>query len=405
MDTVAPEKVGLSAARLKRLNMVMTGHADGKTTHGIITMIARRGKLAHLACYGMMDAEAAKPMPPDAIFRIFSMSKPITCAALMMLFEEGAFQLADPVHAFIPAFRKTKVFVRETAQGLELAELERPITMRDLLMHTAGLSYGMHQDTPVDALYRQAGPSSRRKRQRVSLTEMVDLLAGLPLVFQPGASWRYSLAHDVVGYLVQLLSGMPFDRFLQERIFQPLGMVDTGFVAPPDKLARLTALYTAVPEGGLRLEDAPSASEWADPLRTPSGGGGLVSTAGDYLRFAQMLLNGGSLDGVRLLSRKTVELMTRNHLPANLLPFSVDPGRPRHGYGYGLGVGVLLNGAEAGELMSDGSYQWNGAASTRWWNDPKEQLIGIMMTQLMRGELRPPVGQVFRNLVYQAIDD
>ncbi len=237
------------------------------------------------------------------------------------------------------------------------------------------------------------------------LAKFINRLATLPLAFQPGTGWRYSLSHDVVGYLVQVISGMPFERFLDERIFQPLGMVDAGFVVPPHKADRLSALYMATADKGLTLQDAPATSEWRKPKRMPSGGGGLVSTAADYLRFAQMLLNGGVLDGERLLSRKTIELMTRNHLPASLLPYSIDPGKPRPGFGYGLGVGVLMNGAEANELMSDGSYQWNGAASTRWWNDPKEQLVGIMMTQLMRSDLRPPFAQVFRNLVYQAVDD
>jgi CubicO group peptidase (beta-lactamase class C family) len=253
-------------------------------------------------------------------------------------------------------------------------------------------------------MYRQAF-ALKPTSQKGSMPQLVAALARLPLVFQPGTGWRYSLSHDVVGYLVEIISGLPFARFLEERLFQPLGMVDTSFVVPQAKVDRLSALYAATVDNGLQLQDAPATSDWLDPERLSSGGGGLASTAADYLRFAQMLLNGGVLDGQRLLSRKTVELMTRNHLPANLIPYYVSPGQPRPGYGYGLGVGVLRNGAEANEMMSDGSYQWNGLANTTWWNDPKEQLVGIMMTQVAGADLRPPFAHIFRNLVYQAIDD
>ena len=402
MDITTPQSVGLSAARLGRIDSFMQGHVDRRTVPGLITLVARHGKVAHCRCFGLMDAEAGASMRMDAIFRIYSMTKPITCAALLMLFEEGLFQLTDPVSAFIPAFKDTKVFVRNTATGTELADLKRPISIHDIFTHTSGLSYGFEQDTPVDELYRRALPG---KRTRTPLSEATNNLARLPLVFQPGTAWRYSYAHDVVGHLVSVLSGMTFPHFLEERVFRPLGMVDTGFFVPPTKLDRLAALYSGTPAGGLALVDSPAKSEWVDPEITPSGGGGLLSTISDYLRFAQMLLNGGALDGVRLLSRKTVELMTRNHLPSSMLPFAVTPGKPLPGFGYGLGVGVLMNAADAEELASDGMYQWNGAASTRWWNDPKEDLIGLMMIQTLRGDLLPQIGQAFGVLTYQAIDD
>jgi CubicO group peptidase (beta-lactamase class C family) len=392
----------MSAARLGRIGAYLQRHVERTSAPGVITLIARHGKIAHMECCGMMDMEAGKPMRPDAIFRIYSMSKPITCAALLMLFEEGLFQLTDPVSAFIPAFKDTKVFVRRTEGGVEVTDLKRPISIHDLLTHTSGLSYGFNQDTPVDDIYRTSLP---RERDREPLGQAIDRLATMPLVSQPGTVWRYSFAHDVIGHLVSVVSGMSFPDFLRTRIFGPLGMADTGFHVPPEKIERLTALYSGVPGGKLVTVDAPATTKWADPLITPSGGGGLLSTAADYLRFAQMLLNGGTLDGVRLLGRKTVALMTRNHLAADLLPYAVSPGQPRWGWGYGLGVGVLMNAAEAEELASDGMYHWNGAASTRWWNDPQEGLVGLMMVQTLRGDLLPQIGQAFRVLAYQAIEE
>lgn len=402
MNMTKPHRVGLSTERLGRIGAYMQSQVERGTAAGVITLVAREHKVAHLECFGMMDREAGKPMRPDAIFRIYSMSKPITCAALLMLFEEGRFQLTDPVSAFIPAFKDTKVLVRQTDAGPELADLVRPITVHDLLTHTSGLSYGFHKDTPVDEMYRQTLP---RDRTRKSLKVLAEQIAGLPLVFQPGTRWRYSFAHDVVGYLVSVISGMSLPDFLRTRVFEPLGMVDTGFYVPPAKVDRLAALYAATPQRTLALVDSPAKTTWGDPQVTPSGGGGLLSTAADYLRFARMLLNYGELDGQRLLSRKTIELMTRNHLPAGLLPFAVNPGMPRPGFGYGLGVGVQMNAAEAGELATDGMYQWNGAASTRWWNDPAEDLIGLMMVQTLQGDFMPQIGQAFRVLAYQAIDD
>jgi CubicO group peptidase (beta-lactamase class C family) len=400
MDTAKPEKVGFSSERLGRINAVMQKYVDEGKCAGILTMVARRGQIAHLDCFGMMDVEAGKPMQPDTIFRIFSMSKPVTSVAVMMLYEEGFFQLNTPVSEFIPGFEDTKVFVQETESGLELADMEREMTIHDLLTHTSGLSYGFHEDTPVDALYRDA-------RQNLgggaTLEKMVETLSTLPLAFQPGQGWRYSFSTDVLGYVVQVICGQSFDVFLQQRIFEPLGMVDTGFYVPAAKIDRFAALYGGAGEGELELMEAPATGRYAKPPAFLSGGGGLVSTVHDYVRFAQMLLNGGELDSARLLGRKTVELMMMNHLPEALLPFTVNPGEPpAWGYGFGLGGKVMMDPARAGVLGSRGEYSWSGAASTGFWVDPREEVVGLIMTQLMPYQ---PLVNVLRVLVYQALAD
>jgi CubicO group peptidase (beta-lactamase class C family) len=398
MDTVVPEKAGFSSARLGHINAVMKRYIDEGQYAGILAMIARRGQIAHLDCFGKMDVEAGKPMQPDTIFRIYSMSKPVTSVAAMMLYEEGYFQLNTPVSEFIPGFKDTKVFVRETGSGLELADLEQEMTVHHLLTHTSGLSYGSDETSPVDALYRQAFPRS----EGGTLEKMVEMLPALPLRFQPGQGWCYSFSTDILGYVVQTVSGRPFDVFLQQRVFEPLRMVDTGFYVPAEKRDRFAALYGRSEEGELGLTEAPETSRYAKPPTFVSGGGGLVSTAQDYMRFAQMLLNGGKLDGVRLLGRKTVELMAMNHLPEALLPFEVNPGYPVWGYGFGLGWKVMMDPARAGILGSRGMYGWGGAASTEFWVDPQEEVIGLVMAQLMPYQ---PLVDAFQVLVYQALVD
>lgn len=398
MDTIAPEKAGFSSARLGRINVVMQRYVDEGKYAGILTMIARRGQIAHLDCFGMMDVEAGKPMQPDAIFRIYSMSKPITSVAVMMLYEEGHFELNTPVSEFIPGFKDAKVFVQETESGLELADLEREVTIHDLLTHTSGLSYGSDENSPVDALYRRAFPRS----EEGTLEKMVEVLPTLPLRFQPGQGWCYSFSTDVLGYVVQAVSGQTFDVFLTQRIFEPLGMVDTGFYVPAEKLDRFAALYGGAEEGDLRLIEAPATSRYAKPPAFLSGGGGLVSTVRDYVRFAQMLLDGGELDGVRLLGCKTVELMMMNHLPEALLPFAVNPGEPTWGYGFGLGGKVMMDPPRAGILGSRGEYSWSGVASTGFWVDPQEEVIGLIMAQLMPFQ---SLVNALRVLVYQALVD
>jgi CubicO group peptidase (beta-lactamase class C family) len=317
----------------------------------------------------------------------------------MMLYEEGYFQLNTPVSEFIPGFKDTKVFVRETESGPELADMEQEITIHHLLTHTSGLSYGFHEDTPVDALYREV---RQNLGEGATLEKIVEALSGLPLAFQPGQGWRYSFSTDVLGCVVQVVSGQPFDVFLQQRIFEPLGMVDTGFYVPAEKIDRLAALYGRSEEGELRLMETPATGRYAKPSVFLSGGGGLVSTVHDYVRFAQMLLNGGQLDGVRLLGRKTVELMMMNHLPEALLPFAVNPGEFSWGYGFGLGGKVMMDPARAGILGSRGEYSWSGAASTGFWADSQEKVVGLVMTQLMPYQ---PLVNALRVLVYQALVD
>jgi CubicO group peptidase (beta-lactamase class C family) len=390
MNIVTPESVGFSSTRLSRMNTAMHGYVDQDRLPGIVSLVARRGKVAHFECYGMMNVEANKPMQPDTLFRLYSMTKPITAVAFMLLLEQGRFLLDDPVSKYIPAFKNMRVQTGSTGAGQELADLVRPVSIRDLLTHTAGLDYWVADI--FDSLCVL----------QVSLPEMIRRLAELPLNYQPGTVWKYSIAYDVIGHLIGVLADMPFDVYLQERVLQPLGMDDTGFYVPPNKLDRLAALYVATDTGDYKVKDAPAGtSPFANVDVPPSGGGGLVSTAGDYLRFAQMLLNGGTLDGTRLLGRKTVARMTMNHLLDDVLA-----PKPLYGPGggYGLGVGVELGEAQRPTLTSTGAYGWSSAGSCLFWVDPQEALIGLSLQQVLWGS-RLWVGKRFQNLVYQAIVD
>jgi CubicO group peptidase (beta-lactamase class C family) len=409
MTTTTPESVGLSSQRLSRIRPAMQALINEQRCAGIMTVIARRGQIAHGECVGLMEIEAQKPMQTDAIFRIYSMSKPITSAAIMMLYEEGKFQLNDPVSKFIPEFKATKVVVRQTDAGLKLTDQDREMTVQHLLTHTSGLSYGFDDNSRVDQMYRDMFKKLKlinHQTHQVTpdgkpLAKIMPELAQIPLAHQPGTAWRYSFAIDVLGYLVEVLSGVPFDVFLHQRIFDPLQMVDTGFSVPVEKGERLAAMYKPGEKGGLELLDAPADSPLLKPHRFFSGGGGLVSTASDYLRFARMLLNKGDLDGVRLLGRKTVEFMTQNHLPDDVLRTSFNPERP--GYGFGLGGSVLISPPLASRIGSVGTFSWGGAARTDFWVDPQEELIGLFMVQLL-GDA-PWLADQFRVLAYQAIVD
>jgi CubicO group peptidase (beta-lactamase class C family) len=409
MNLVPPESVGFSSARLGRITAAMQGYIDAGQLPGVITVVARRGQVVHFDCLGMMDVEAGKPMRPDAILRMFSMTKPITGVALLMLFEEGRFLLSEPVSKYIPEFAGCKVYAGATETGFECVDLERPITILDLLTHTAGLAYGLLPSTPVEELYQAAEihtslrPLYVADALRVSLPEMVRRLVELPLAHQPGTAWRYSLAYDVIGHLISVLADRPFDVYLQERIFYPLGMDATGFCVPPDKLDRFAAMYDVTETGDLGLADAPATSPFTNADCHPSGGGGLVSTAADYLRFAQMLFNGGALDGARLLGRKTVARMTTNHIPAELFPLNLLDMWPMPGEGFGLGVSVVVDDTPKAVLASNGAYGWPGAAGTKFWVDPQEELIGLVLPQVRF--LLAPVQAVFQNLVYQALAD
>ena len=334
-------------------------------------------------------------MQLDTIFRIYSMTKPITSTAVLMLMEEGRLRLADPIAQYIPGFKDVKVLDNAPGSGVRQVSADRPITIRDLLTHTAGLSYGF-DDVYIDELYRKHIWGPMETNPDLTLADWIGELAKLPLASQPGTRFRYSVATDVLGYLVQVISGMPFETFLKQRIFEPLGMIDTDFWVPPQKVERFAANYGPDAEAGLKVIDPPATSHYTRPSKAPSGGGGLVSTTGDYLRFAQMLLNKGELDGVRLLGRKTVELMTTNHLPDGVFSFD-DPSA-----GFGLGVSVLLNLGKSQTLGSVGNFGWGGAANTNFWVDPKEELLGILMLQFMPSDTYPVVAD-FRNLTYQAL--
>ena len=397
------EEVGISSLRLARIDDTMTKAVAGGRLPGIMTLLQRRGKVVHLGRYGWEDIAAQRPMREEALFRIYSMTKPIVSVALMMLLEEGRLRLQDPVAKYIPAFAKTRVYAGSGKLGLTLVDQNPPLTVHHLLTHTAGLSYGWFFDHPVDALYRDVLPSLFNREQ--PLAEVVDALAALPLLFQPGTQWRYSHATDVVGHLVAVIAGMPLDVFLSERIFAPLGMVDTAFTVPPEKLGRLAPIYTSPALYG------PLASVAADvrligdvtqPTSCPSAGAGLVSTLADYLAFANCLLNGGRYDGGRLLSRKTLALMTADHIPAALKPLSIGPDPVD--YGFGLGFRVATSLGEARTVTSVGEFGWAGAANTYFWVDPAEEFIGLMLTQHLPTAVYP-YRELFKNLAYQAIDD
>lgn len=414
-EIVTPEEVDMSSKRLERIRPAMQAYVDRNQLAGISTMIARRGKVVHFEQVGKMDIEANKAMSADTIFRIYSMTKPIICTALMTLYEQGRFRLYDPVAKFIPAFGRLKVLRNDGRRKTMETELTRPVTIRDLLTHTAGLTYDFLEDSPVSELYREARLTNNSGR---TLAEFVEELIRLPLAYQPGTRWHYSVGIDVAAYLIEVLSGQPLGRFLQEKLFAPLEMIDTDFYVPAQKQDRLAAMYgrpdiLARDMTNSKLMEAWEAgfNERIDvsetyPVSKPDGfargGHGLFSTAGDYMRFAQMLLNGGELEGTRILGRKTVELMHQNHLPADLLPFKIqDP--PFYGYGFGLGSRVLMNVAESGKPGSAGEYGWSGAAKTYYWVDPQEEIIGILMTQSIKQVDLPEVD--FQILTYQALVD
>ena len=400
--TVAPEDVGLSSRRLGRVNHWMEALVASGKLAGLITLVARHGELVHAECRGKMDVAADKPMRPDTLFRIYSMTKPLTSAAIMMLYEEGRFQIDDPITRFLPAFGDMRVYTSGMRQAYQTEPAARDITFQDLLTHMSGLTYGFMESTPVDGMYRANNIDF--SNAEAPLSEMMERLAKLPLLCQPGAEWNYSVSTDVLGALVEVISGMPFDRFLQERIIGPLGMTDTGFHVAEGQGHRLAANYMAGEGGKLTLIDDPKTSRFLKPRTLFSGGGGLVSSARDYLRFADMLRRKGEVDGIRLLGRKTVEYMTRNHLGGDM----AERGQPRFsessyaGVGFGLGFSVMLDPAKAGVIGSPGEYAWGGAASTAFWVDPVEDMIVILLTQLTPSSTYP-IRRELRVLTYQAI--
>jgi CubicO group peptidase (beta-lactamase class C family) len=404
---VKPEEVGLSSPRLARIGEHWQRYIDAGQLAGTLTLIARRGKVAYCEGLGHLEIERRRPVTPDAVWRIYSMTKPITSVGLMMLYEQGRFQLEDPVHRFIPSWKNLDVFVSGNHPAFVTTPAARAITIRDLLSHTSGLTYGFMERSNVDAAYRKLGVADRT-RADYTLADMVAALAELPLEFSPGTRWNYSVATDVIGHLIEVISGQRLDAYLAEHVLGPLGMPDTGFTIRDEQAPRFAANYERQADGRLKLIDDPARSQYRQTTFL-SGGGGLVSTALDYQRFAAMLLNGGELDGMRLLGRKTVELMTLNHLPgAQDLPQLALPGAftgmPYAGLGFGLGFSVVQSPARAHVPGSPGAYSWGGAASTVFWVDPAEGLVVIFMTQLMPSSSYP-LARELRVLSYAALTD
>jgi CubicO group peptidase (beta-lactamase class C family) len=401
----SPESVGMSSARLENVNRIVQRYLDEQKLPGAISLVGRRDRVVHFETYGDMDAERRKPMQADTIFRFYSMTKPIASVALMTLYEEGRFMLDDPVSRFIPELKDLKVLVGGTADDYQVREPSRPMTVRDVLMHTSGL-VGRETASPVGELYRRAG--FKGAESDGTLRDMVQDLAGIPLQCDPGSRWIYGISTDLVGYLCEVIGGLPFDRFLEERVLGPLEMLDTAFSVPPEKVERFAANYG--PTGGspaYTLLDDPLTSSYTRPRTYFSGSGGLVSTAGDYLRFCRMLANGGALGDVRILGPRTLQLMTMNHLPGgqDLATMAQSAAETqREGQGFGLGFAVLLDPTVAQVVGTPGEYFWGGAASTAFFVTPAEDLIMIFLTQL-RPSSTYPIRRELRAAVYSAIID
>ena len=401
---VRPESSGLSGPRLQHIDrFIQEKYLDTRKLPCALTLVERNGHVAHSSALGHMDLERKRPLQEDTIFRIYSMTKPLTSLALMMLVEEGRISLDDPVHRYIPQWRELGVYEGGFIGGFRTKRTSAPMRVVDLMRHTSGLTYGFQQRTNVDAAYRKLHLGEIPTA--VSLEQMIDELAKVPLEFSPGSAWNYGISTDVVGYLVGKVSGQPFEQFLRSRILDPLGMTDTDFMVPAAKAARFAACYAATPKGGMVLQDDPQTSFFLKPPTFVSGGGGLVSTAADYLRFCRMLLNGGELDGVRLVSPKTLELMSHNHLPGGKdlpdLAVSLFSEVTYAGVGFGLGFAVSVSPARGLLPGSPGDISWGGLASTYFWVDPREQLIVIFMTQLTPSATYP-IRRELRTLVYSA---
>jgi len=405
---VDPAEAGFAADRLRRLDENFTRYVDDGLLKGWLLTVSRHGKLAYVASHGQRDAEAGLPVEPDTLWRIYSMTKPVTSVAAMMLYEAGAFELTDPVSRFIPSFKHMRVFTGGSDQRPVTVPATEPVRIWHLLTHTSGLTYGFHRSHPVDGMYRTAGFDLGLRPG--TLEQACDSWAEFPLLFQPGTEWNYSVSTDVLGRVVEVASGQGLDEFFAQRIFGPLGMTDTAFYAKPDDLGRLAALYARGLDGKAGRFNA-LAEEVRKPPVMLSGGGGLVSTAADYNRFLNMLLAqqdspAGELDGVRLLSPRTVSYMGRNHLPGNqdLEQFGrpLNAESPQRGVGFGLGFAVVLDPVPGRVDCSVGELSWGGAASTAFWIDPAEQITVTFFTQLIPSSAHPIRSQL-RQLVYQAL--
>jgi CubicO group peptidase (beta-lactamase class C family) len=400
-----PAELGFDSARLARIDAYLQRYVDEGALPGWQFVLTRGGNVVHTATAGRRDCERDLPVEPDTLYRIYSMTKPVTSVAAMMLYELGAFQLSDPVSTFLPAFADARVYAGGSDLRPSTVPATEPVRMIHLLTHTAGLTYGFFRQHPVDAMYRAANLDGAGEPAVADLADLCVRIAGIPLLFQPGSEWAYSVATDVLGRVIEVISGQRLGEFFTQRIFEPLSMTDTGFGIRDDQRSRLARLYAQQP-GGIQAADGVGAS--VDRPTLELGGGGLISSARDYHRFTQMLLRGGELDGRRVLSPRTVRFMTRNHLPAgaDLEQF----GRPLYsevpmrGAGFGLGFSVDLEPPATGRPGSAGTYAWGGAASTLFWVDPVEQLTAMFFTQVFT--LRPlALRGALRQIVYQALVD
>jgi len=397
LSYATPEAVGMSSERLERIAPVLNRYVDEGQLAGVVSMIARRGEIVHFEQYGVLDSESGTPIQKDSIFRIYSMTKPVTTLAVMMLYEEGKLQLTDPVERYLPAFSNARV----AGPGGALVAPLRPMTVQMLMTHTSGLTYGVFGDTLVDRQYRDAGVMSSQDN-----TTFIERLGTIPLQFQPGTRFHYSVSTDVLGALVEAVSGQTLGEFFQQRIFDPLQMEDTFFQVPAEKLERFGTNHTFNPATEmLEVSDRVADSNFVNRRTFESGGGGLLSTTEDYMRFSQMLINGGELDGARIIGRKTLDYMTQNHLGGifgTTGQHSPDelPGMAR-GTGFGLGFAVIEDPTAVGGNTSTGEYYWGGAAGTIFWVDPVEELVGIVMIQHMNVQV--PLRAVFKALTYGAI--
>jgi len=405
LTIVKPETVGFSSERLENLHALMQRTVDQKQIAGIVTILARHGKVVEYRTYGQRDMASGAPMTKDVIFRDFSMTKPVTGVAMMILYEQGKWLPSDPIAKFIPEFAHLKVYKGTGADGkMILVDPDHAPTMRELMTHTAGFTYGFFGDTPVDKMYREENLLASK-----NLQEFVEKLSRIPLLYQPGKGWTYSMSMDIEGYIVEKLSGQSLPDFMRDRIYQPLGMRDAGFFVSAEKRNRFTTLYRTGPNGEL-IADASASRRSGDydvqpPM--PSGGGGMVSTAEDYYRFAQMLANGGELDGKRILSPATVKLMASNHVPAELLTgqFGIGYQVMRPGFGYGYNGAVVFDPLEANLPDGKGEFFWDGAAGTWFWVDPTNDVVFIGMIQRMLGPASPNLEYESRSAVYGALVD
>ena len=404
---IDPSEVGLDANRLLRIDAHFARYVDEAKLAGWLAVVTRRGKIVHVGRGGARDAEADLPVTTDTLWRVYSMTKPITSVAAMMLVEQGMLELNDPVSRYIPEFADTRVYLRGSALRPLTVPQTEPIRLWHLLTHTSGLTYGFHQTDVVDAIYRQRGYELGTPPGRDLAGACADW-ASMPLAFQPGTEWNYGVSTDVLGRVIEVVSGLTLDRFFAERIFEPLGLTDTGFSVPAEDQQRLAALYTRHPgTGRFTRNDALGSAAKRVPT-VLAGGHGLVSSAADYHRFTQMLLGGGELEGTRLLGSRTVDYMVRNHLPgdADLHDFGrpLFAETPMVGTGFGLGFAVNLDAAAGKVLTSEGEFGWGGMASTVFWVDPAEEITALLFTQLMPSDTYPLRSQ-FRTLTYQAVVD